>query len=183
MGWWGHYLGYTPKGQERIKYVIEEEGYDAEDERHIWKPLATALVGSTVYLAVERTEKATGKKVVYAEVCLTRMDRGYMMVKAMSDTMGPGYYDCPKRILDLLTPTDSEWANEWRRMCAEHRGKSRADALTKCEIGTLVKRKDNGVVLEAYRHRKRKVFVDWATHKYNTASQLRKIGYEIINQK
>ena len=36
MGWWGHYIGFTPKGQDRIKYVIEEEGYDAEDERHIW---------------------------------------------------------------------------------------------------------------------------------------------------
>lgn len=180
MGWWGHYVGTAPKGQERVKCVIAEEGYDAEDERYIWKPVATALVGTTVYLAVERTAKESGEKVVYAEVCLTAMHNGYLMVKAMGETMGPGYYDCPKRILDLLTPTDSEWANEWRRLCAENRNKSKADALTKCEVGTLVRRKSDGVVLEAYKHRKRKVFVDWKTRKYNTASQLRKIGYEVI---
>lgn len=27
--------------------------------------------------------------------------------------------DCPRRILDKLTATDSEWANEWRRKCRE----------------------------------------------------------------
>ena len=40
--------------------------------------------------------------------------------KAMDETVGPCYYDCPKSILDLLTPTDSEWANEWRRKCREN---------------------------------------------------------------
>lgn len=180
MGWWGNYVGTAPKGQERIKYVIKEEGYDAEDERHIWKPIATALVGSVVYLAVERTEKTTGEKVVYAEVCLTRMDRGYMMVKAMSDTMGPGYYDCPKRILDLLTPTDSEWANEWRKRCEEKRKAKAEDKLAKLPIGAKVKRKDTGAVLVKYQYRQRKVYVDWMQSRYMTPAQLRRVGYEIL---
>lgn len=180
MGWWGNYVGTAPKGQERIKYVIKEEGYDAEDERHIWKPIATALVGSVVYLAVERTEKTTGEKVVYAEVCLTRMDRGYMMVKAMSDTMGPGYCDCPKRILDLLTPTDSEWANEWRKRCAEKRAQKKPDDLAKLPIGAKVKRKDTGAVLVKYQYRQRKVYVDWMQRRYMTPAQLRRVGYEIL---
>ena len=180
MGWWGHYIGFAPKGKERIKYVIKEEGYDAENERYIWKPIATALVGSTVYLAVERTEKATGEKVVYADVCLTRMNNGYLMVKAMSDTMCPGYYDCPKRILDLLTPTDSEWANEWRNKCAEKRKQKASDPLAKLPIGAKIRRKDTGAILEAYQHGRRKVFVDWNTRIYNTPAQLRRIGYEIM---
>ncbi|MDN5375448.1 MAG: hypothetical protein PWQ39_488 [Thermacetogenium sp.] len=33
--------------------------------------------------------------------------------------MGPYCYDCPERILKLLTPTENEWANEWRRKCWE----------------------------------------------------------------
>ena len=37
--------------------------------------------------------------------------------------MGPYYYDCPKGILDLLTPTDNECANDWRRKCREKKEK------------------------------------------------------------
>ena len=33
--------------------------------------------------------------------------------------MGPYYYDCPERILDLLTPPTSESASEWRAKCRE----------------------------------------------------------------
>lgn len=177
MGWWGHYIGFTPKGQERIKYVIEEEGYDTEDERHIWKPIATALVGSVVYLAIERTEKTTGEKVVYAEVCLTRMDRGYMMVKAMSDTMGPGYYDCPKRILDLLTPTDSEWANEWRKLCEEKRAQKKPDDLAKLPEGTMIEINGFGGMWMIDKRKNRKVAINYGIMKYLPFSMVRKYGW------
>lgn len=180
MGWWGHYIGFTPKGKERIKYVIKEEGYDAEDERYIWKPIATALVGSTVYLAVERTEKATGERIVWAEVCLTSMNDGYLMVKAMSETMGPCECDCPKRILDMLTPTEHEWAQDWRKRCDEKRKQKANDPLAKLPIGAKIRRKDTGAILTAYQHGRRKVWVDWNTRIYNTPAQLRRIGYEIV---
>ena len=182
MGWWGHYVGTAPKGQERIKYVIEEEGYDAEDERYIWKPIATALVGTTVYLAVERTEKATGDRIVWAEVCLTAMENGYLMVKAMAETMGPCECDCPKRILDLLTPTKHEWAQDWRKRCEEKRKAKVADELAKLPIGAKVKRKDTGAVLFKYQYRQRKVYVDWMQGKYMTPAQLRRVGYEIVKE-
>jgi hypothetical protein len=35
--------------------------------------------------------------------------------KYVDETMGPAEDDCPKAILDLLTPTDSEYANDWRQ--------------------------------------------------------------------
>jgi len=40
--------------------------------------------------------------------------------KEMDESMGPGAVDCPKRILDLLTPHDgreNEYAREWRAEC------------------------------------------------------------------
>lgn len=35
----------------------------------------------------------------------------------MDETVGPRIDNCPEHILDLLTPTDQEWANEWRQRC------------------------------------------------------------------
>jgi len=38
----------------------------------------------------------------------------------MTETMGPYQYDCPERILKLLTPTDNEYALKWRERCWEN---------------------------------------------------------------
>lgn len=62
-------------------------------------------------------------------------------VKAMDETVGPCYYDCPARILDLLTPTDSEYAKEWRAKCREgiaFKTEKRA-AAPKVTDGTVIK--------------------------------------------
>lgn len=37
--------------------------------------------------------------------------------KDMDESMHPYCYDCPKRILNLLTPTDNENAKAWRSEC------------------------------------------------------------------
>jgi len=37
----------------------------------------------------------------------------------MTETMGPREAECPAAILDLLTPTQSEYALDWRRRCRE----------------------------------------------------------------
>src|SRR3546814_18607482 len=48
----------------------------------------------------------------------------------MEESMGPCEADCPARILDLLTPTDKEYAREWRTRCRanlEFRARQLAD--------------------------------------------------------
>ena len=58
----------------------------------------------------------------------------------MDETCGPYNCDCPKAILDLLTPTDSEWANKWRQACRETlANKAKPNALNKLPIGTVIK--------------------------------------------
>lgn len=37
--------------------------------------------------------------------------------KDLSDSMGPAEDTCPASILDLLSPTDSKYSNEWRARC------------------------------------------------------------------
>jgi len=39
--------------------------------------------------------------------------------KDMEEPMGPYYYNCPERILKLLTPTTNEYALKWRKKCWE----------------------------------------------------------------
>lgn len=53
-------------------------------------------------------------------VILTQWRRGTWYnfgYKDIEENMGPCEADCPQSILDLLTPTNSEWANEWRGKC------------------------------------------------------------------
>lgn len=38
----------------------------------------------------------------------------------LTESMGPCEDNCPRHILDLLTPTDKEHALDWRRRCAEN---------------------------------------------------------------
>lgn len=56
---------------------------------------------------------------VWALVLLMHFGGGYynFTYKALDDTVGPCETSCPKRIIDLLTPTDSKYASEWRQQC------------------------------------------------------------------
>ncbi|NSW83918.1 MAG: hypothetical protein HPY90_11735 [Syntrophothermus sp.] len=71
------------------------------------------------YLAVEYGD-ADGAKGVFGLVCLLdyRPNDYYNFgYKDMAEEMGPYFYNCPERILELLTPTDDEWALKWRETC------------------------------------------------------------------
>ncbi len=35
----------------------------------------------------------------------------------MDETLGPGAYHAPRRVLEALTPTEHEYANQWRARC------------------------------------------------------------------
>jgi hypothetical protein len=62
-------------------------------------------------------------------------------VKAMDETVGPCYYDCPARILNLLTDTESEYAKSWRESCRKAiAAKAEARSTTvKVTDGTVIK--------------------------------------------
>lgn len=121
----------------------------SEDHKVIGKyeVLKSSLVGSTYYAAVKKTIFATEtepeKTDVFAAVCITSTDsKDYynFAYKDMDESMGPYKYDCPKTILDMLTPTENEYALEWRKKCYEQLAKKKnPNSFGKLPVGTIIK--------------------------------------------
>lgn len=102
------------------------------------KVLKCAIVRGVYYGACE-SAKHPGE--VWAIVCLVKTRNAEFSFKDMDETMGPYFYDCPKSILDMLTPTTSEWANAWRSKCRERIEsgyKTIAQQLNALPIGTRI---------------------------------------------
>jgi hypothetical protein len=54
---------------------------------------------------------------VFAVIYHITTDEGQICFKGYGENDGPGYYGCPKSILDRLTPTDDVSAYLWREIC------------------------------------------------------------------
>jgi len=110
MGWdWSN----RKPGMTTRAYFEREFGHGTPEAKTEF--VGTAMVGATFYAAVR--ELATGK--VFALVCLTQRQRGYFNFgyKSMDENMGPNEAEMPPKLLDMLTPTDHEYATEWRYQC------------------------------------------------------------------
>ena len=57
------------------------------------------------------------QKIVGYVVLTSVRDNYWFGYKDMSEFGMPYYFDCPKGILKLLSETDNEYANEWRKEC------------------------------------------------------------------
>lgn len=118
------------------KYLVDNLTWETETKTNTCLDIAMKL--NVAYAAVETVSKETGDREVWAAVFLMKyipgdsdpFNWGY---KDLTESCGPVECDCPKRILDLLTPTNHEHAIAWRARCRE--------ALTKRmpKIGTKVR--------------------------------------------
>jgi len=72
---------------------------------------------TTAYAALQYTGEDGVVKEIWAIVVLFRFSKNEVMYKDMSEGAGPGYYDCPERILKLLSPTTNTYAIAWRKAC------------------------------------------------------------------
>lgn len=132
MGWTYYHADatYNPRTH---KYVVNRKAecdnlFNCEmiECRGKFEVLKSRMIGTRYYAAIKITTFATETEPEDVRVCgvvvLTSVvtkawyNFGY---KEISETMGPQYCDCPKSILDLLTPTDDEYANAWRKACYE----------------------------------------------------------------
>lgn len=100
-------------------YLDNQFTYARDDHR--LTVLASSIVGTTYYAACERLE-ANGDRQVFAIICLTSTSTGArdgmtFGYKDMSEDMGPHESACPAAILDELTETRSEHAQQWRTRC------------------------------------------------------------------
>lgn len=129
-------MGWTftsrPKGTP-IKTFLKERVFGPNFEI-----LECAVVKrTTAYVAARNLE--TGK--VFACVFLLAYrpnDRGFEFgYKDMTEDCGPNAIECPERVLDLLTPTESKWALEWRAKCRERLATKKA--VPKVKPGDVIR--------------------------------------------
>lgn len=75
---------------------------------------------------------------MWALIILTKRTRDYFNItyKEMSDACGPGDFGAPAAVLDALTPTSDDSANEWRQACRERLAKRAA--ARKVKAGTVI---------------------------------------------
>lgn len=58
----------------------------------------------------------------------------------MEESMGPCEDHCPASILSLLSPTDSEYANNWRERCRKNiEAKKDPHALKNLPVGAVIR--------------------------------------------
>lgn len=134
MGWTSY---NAPTTYKKGRIVIDRKTecnklFDSER----FEILKASMVGSTYYAAV-RIRK-TGD--VFAEVILTHVntkDYYNFAYKDLDEDCGPCEDKCPKSILDLLTPTDNEYANNWRERCRA-RFENGNRNLGKLPIGSVI---------------------------------------------
>ena len=142
MGWLEYRAEHYKNGKVDRKAEMDSQ-FNYEDENRCVDVLKSSMVGSTYYAAVKSLNKTNGYECVTAVVCLTSTSsKGYFnfAYKDMDETCGPYKYDCPKAILDLLTPTENEYALEWRKQCYEQLAKKKnPNALNKLPVGTEIK--------------------------------------------
>lgn len=147
MGWTSYHI------DGRINRKTECDNlYNCETDNFVYKVLKSTMVGRTYYAAVEKTNKDTGESKVFAGVCLTSVDNSdwhNFSYKDMDESVGPCESKCPNSILDLLTETKSEWANEWRERCRKYNAKPK---LGKLPIGSVIEFKINGMTYQARKH-------------------------------
>ena len=139
MGWT---TTYKPKGEPVLDFFNRAGVFTwSDDNPNKYRVIDSAVVKfNTFYAAVEQTHKETGERRVWAAVILIQhcpKNEHNFGWKDMSEPDGPFASECPERILKLLTPTDSENANEWRARCwanIEHR-----KSCKNLPVGTVLK--------------------------------------------
>lgn len=158
MGWTSYHATYYKRGYRDSKidrkaecdHIFNSDMVTWDDDHKKigkYEVLKSSMVGSTYYAAIKQTKFATEAEPeltrVFAMVCLTSVDtKEYFnfSYKDMDETMGPFKYDCPKGILDLLTPTENEYANEWRKQCYENLAKKKnPNGFGKLPVDTIIR--------------------------------------------
>ena len=155
MGWLEYHATHYKNGKVDRRAELDDK-FNWEDESRKIEVLKSSMVGSTYYAAVKSFNKTNNFECVTAVVCLTstnNKDYFNFAYKDMDESMGPCKYDCPKGILDLLDPTDYEYALNWRKACYENLEKKKdKNSLSKLPIGSEIKFILYGEEHRAYKH-------------------------------
>lgn len=131
-------MGWTtgPRPWNITEWLRQQYTWETDDQ--FYRPLETAVIALTeAYIAVEIVDKVTGAREVRASTMQLRFTRdsyeqfGY---KCVDETSGPIIRCAPRKILELLTPTDNENAQNWRADCWARIERREQNRLAKGEL-------------------------------------------------
>lgn len=114
-------MGWT--GTHRERGLSDREYFEAEFPttlREHGRIVACSTKGGVFYAAVENNDRAAYKPgETWALVVLIQRGRGWwnFHYKEMSEESGPYEAHAPASVLDALSPTDHDYATEWRAKC------------------------------------------------------------------
>lgn len=118
MGWlFGHYERST-----LVKHLTDGNGV---------KTIKHCLVGNNLWCVHEHDGQRWACLYLLRGSPRIKDDPYNWGYKAVCESMGPNEISFPCTWLDLLTPTDSQYANEWRA-----RVKARGEKLQKAKLGS-----------------------------------------------
>ena len=145
MGWTSYLPTHYKNGRVDRKAEIDEkytqkEGLSSYGYLCGLRVLKSQMVGSVYYGAIEVTDsrKDSVSKEVVGVVVLTSCSNGEFYYKEIDETMGPAENKCPMSILKLLTPTQSDYAKEWRKRCEEYNNAKKVANVSNLPIGTII---------------------------------------------
>lgn len=134
MGWTSYHIDDTTPGGRKAEL---DAIYNWSNEGRVSRVLRSVMRGSTYYAAIEHTHE--NKREVWAAVTLTQINNKEYFnfaYKDISEDMGPVECKAPACILDLLTPTENQYALEWRKRCRENLDRPK---LADLPIGTKIR--------------------------------------------
>lgn len=107
MGWDGYIIA---KGQEPFAVIKKE--YDSIFKRSVASSSSNFTTEGAEYFAVKKEDCS-----VFAVVLVWKIDKETLWVKELWEQEGPVAAYPSKEVLEVLTPIDHKYANDWRRLC------------------------------------------------------------------
>lgn len=149
MGWLSYTIHTSPKKEmDRIYGDFKANTFEVTENGKTFQRtsqmLRSFLYGNEYYGAIKVIDHlpegdkewvtAAVDKIWYSPRSYKTENFGY---KPMGESMGPYLNHCPKTILGLLTPTENEYAIEWRKRQWDRIHKT--ESLNKLPVGAKIK--------------------------------------------
>lgn len=103
--------------------VIQKLIKSEENEARRWETLTHSTRGNVLWAVVELTYKEEQRSKRFIACYLLRSDKGYGWgYKDMEESMGPNYYSCPLKYLEMVPEANAAWREAVRE---HHRQRNR----------------------------------------------------------